>query len=521
MSAGAALFGVTYLNLTTMSKCVLYARVSSKEQEEEGYSLPDQEKKLRAYAEKNKFTIVKTFSVSEAASVANKRKIFKEMINFIKEKNIQHIISWKVDRITRNIFDTAEIYRLALYENIQIHLTGEDLTLHKDMKSNEKFEWGVKAIFAEHLINSMKDEVKRGMKSKIEHGWWPHKAPIGYKNVVASDKEHIIEINPVTAPLITKAFKLYATDNYSLKTLNKALSKDGFHNTKGKAISNTHLQRILKNPFYYGQMKWKEKLYPGKHPPLITKEEFDAVQMVFNKKDQPNPKYGTLPFTFKGLMVCGTCGCSVTAEKKKGKYIYYHCTKFKGNCNEKMIREEELEKQFIDLFLKIHIKEDILAYLGEKLKENHQKEIEYHNQISANLQRDYSRFKTRLDTIYEDKLDNKIPEEMYERKYQEYTYRLEEIEKDIKKHRLYNQKYHECGLKIIELANKAYSLYKQSNSEEKRELLKFVLSHLSLKSKKLVPTYKKPFDLIIQHKEHNTWLSFYTEVRTYFKEKYE
>ncbi len=141
------------MSITKLIKAVIYCRVSSKEQEETGYSLPAQEKFLRDYAEKNGFRVVKVFAVSESASGKIRRKIFNEMIDYIRKNNISIIIVETTDRLTRNFADVPIIDKWILEnKNNQIHLAKEGCILNTSSKSHEWFMWRVKVATAEYYV---------------------------------------------------------------------------------------------------------------------------------------------------------------------------------------------------------------------------------------------------------------------------------------------------------------------------------------------------------------------------------
>ena len=110
-----------------------------------------------------------------------------------------------------------------------------------------------------------------------------------------------------------------------------------------------YIDKVLKNPFYYGIMLVKGKEYPHRYPPIITQALFEQVQQVkdgFNKKRY---KYAGMPYIYRGLLRCGECGLAITPEKHKG-YVYYHCTQYKGKHGAKWLREEEITEQLGTVF---------------------------------------------------------------------------------------------------------------------------------------------------------------------------
>jgi Recombinase zinc beta ribbon domain/Recombinase len=120
----------------------------------------------------------------------------------------------------------------------------------------------------------------------------------------------------------------------------RAFSAGLLHPRSGRRMTKSEIHRILRNPLYYGDFLWNGKLYRGVHEPIVSKQLFEAVQDVFVGANRP--KYTKHRHAFAGLVACGRCGCAMTAEIKKARYIYYHCTGFRGNCGNTYIREEEL-----------------------------------------------------------------------------------------------------------------------------------------------------------------------------------
>ena len=232
-------------------KTVLFARVSSKEQEQEGYSLPAQEKLLTEYAERKNLEITKSFSISESASGRYQRKTFNEMLEYVTKNKIKVIVCEKVDRLTRNLKDAVSINEWIQEDpERQVHFVKENCVLSKESKSNEKFIWNIKVSVAQYYIDNLSEEVRKGQKEKIAQGWLPTKPPLGYKTI--GEKGHKIHvIDEGTAPLIRKMFELYATGNYSLKALLEAMHKEGLRTREGRRLQKSRLHELLSHPFYY------------------------------------------------------------------------------------------------------------------------------------------------------------------------------------------------------------------------------------------------------------------------------
>ncbi len=475
-------------------KTVLYSRVSSREQEETGYSLPAQEKLLKEYSEKKGFSIAKKFSISESASGQYQRKTFNEMLDYIKENDIKVIICEKVDRLTRNLRDAVCINEW-LNENLerQVHFVKEGCVLNKDSKSNEKFIWNIKVSVAQYYIDNLSEEVKKGQKEKIAQGWLPTKPPLGYKTV--GEKGHKIHlIDEEKAPFARKMFELYATSNYSLKKLVQIMYEEGLRTRGGNRLCKGRLAELLTDPFYCGGIRWNNEIYQGKQESLISKELFDKVQSVLHQRT--TPKYRKHFTLFKGLIRCNECGGLITWDTKKGHW-YGFCSRYRNCSQNKYTRQEKIEEQLLPYFEQITIKNERLAdWVKKALKESHQDEIEYHNKSLDELNRHYEQIQNRLNMLYDDKLDGKIDPNFYEQKFKQYTQEKETITASIEKQSKAQTKYFELGVNIFELSQKAKEIYQKAQIEQKRILLSLVFSNLRLNAGEISTNYTKPFEIL-------------------------
>lgn len=266
----------------------------------------------------------------------------------------------KADRLYRNLKDWVILDEL----DLEIHFVKENVILSSESRSTEKFMHGIKVLMAKNYIDNLSEETKKGMIEKAEQGIFPSFAPLGYLNVEHNGKK-IIQPDPKLAPMITKLYEWYSSGNYSLLTLTKKAHEEGltYRKSNGK-VNKSVVHKILKNPVYYGEFDWAGKRYQGNHEPLITRDLFDAVQEVMADKGSRRTKQQKHEWAFAGLVSCGHCGCALTAEKKKGIYVYYHCTGNRGECPEKKyVREEDLANQFGDGLRAIQLDGEVLQWV--------------------------------------------------------------------------------------------------------------------------------------------------------------
>jgi len=485
-------------------KAVLYARVSSKEQEKEGYSIPAQLKLLKDYARKHNFKIIQEFLDVETAKRAG-RTNFNQMIEFLKSnKDIRILLCEKTDRLYRNFKDYVNLEEF----DLAIHLVKENEVLSKESKSHQKFIHGIKVLMAKNYIDNLSEETKKGMLQKAHEGYYPSFAPLGYFNVeknINGRKIKAISIDKSRSYIIQKMFELYANRNHSLQQITEFVNQEGLRSRKGYKIHKSTTHKILRDPIYYGDFIWKGELCKGNHQPIISKELFDQVQERLDNYNRPK-QTKKHKFAFTGLLTCGMCGCAITSEIKKERYIYYHCTSYKGKCGNKPIREEKLIQKLGELVSKIQIDNKILDWVREALKFSHQDEKEYHNHQGKLLREQYDKLQRRIDKIYIDKLDEIVTDEFYQKMTNQWKGEQEKILEQIEKHRKANVNYFEQGIKILELSQKLYPTYLKRNNEGKREILNILLSNCTLNAGNLCPTYRRPFDLLAKGPSRSDWL---------------
>ncbi|MDO8400513.1 MAG: recombinase family protein [Bradyrhizobium sp.] len=365
-------------------QAVIYARVSSKEQEKEGFSIPAQLKLLKEYASANGFAVAEEYIDVETAKQTG-RTAFGEMVAYLKaHPSIRAMLVEKTDRLYRNLKDWVTIDEL----NVEMHFPKEGVVLSRESRSSEKFMHGIKVLMAKNYIDNLSEEARKGMQEKAEQGIWPTKAPLGYRNITGLDGKKIIVTDPAIAPLIAKLFDWYGRGDISLKeAARKAHAAGLLYPKSGAKVPVSTVHTILHNRLYTGWFEWNGKLIQGKHEALVPVELWERVQGVLDGRSAKRAKRGKHDFAFSGLIGCHACGCAVVGEVKKERYVYYHCTgyadKCQGNpasCRRKYVREEALEAQFAELLGLLKFDDEVLEWVREALHASHADERREHEE---------------------------------------------------------------------------------------------------------------------------------------------
>lgn len=516
---------LTYNPNEKCKQAILFARVSSKRQKDEGISLEVQEKTIAQYCKQNGFKILDTFSIDES-STRGSRKKFHEMLDLAEKCNgkVAIVVNY-VDRLQRTYTDTPILEQLRLSGKIEIHALRENLIITKDSPAMDLTVWYMHILMANFQVNVMIDKVKSSQKENWSLGKWQGLAPIGYINAKDDDRKATLIIDEQRAPIIKILFEEYATGLHSLQSLwYKArelglISKEKNHYENSKNynkrtyISRNKIEDILKNPFYYGVMKVKGQLIPHIYEPIISKALFDKVQEVFRSKSRKvfshEQQYKAIPFAFRGIIKCATCGCTITPERKirpNKTYVTLKCSHLRGNCQQGNVSERVVMEQLDrELFSKLSVPTKIL----NMLKASVQKELDDTSTLNKNIK---SRLETELKNL-ENKEDNftvlygdrKIREDLYNRQINAIAEEKERIKEDLKKYKDVGNDVKSTMEDVLDIIGNIPYIMKKASPTKQNELLRLLITDCKLKDSTLIYTVRPPFDKFIQTDSPTSW----------------
>ena len=313
-----------------MTKCYAYVRVSTAKQSD-GASLEAQQEAIQLYAKHHNLTITQWFEEQETAAKTG-RPVFAKLVKALKQQRAAGLITHKIDRSARNFRDWAMIGDLADL-GIAIHFVTESLDFNS---RGGRLAADIQAVIAADYIRNLREESLKGQRMRLKQGIYPYKAPIGY---IDTGKGNLKTICPEKGPLVIELFERYATGNYTLHSLAEYITERGLTSCYGNPLSKSHVEKILRNPFYIGKMHVRTTgaTYAGKHQPLISPYLYQAAQAVKHKRfGKKMTKHNHL---LRGLFTCGHCGGSMIPEQQKGT-VYYRC--HTAGCGTKTVREERI-----------------------------------------------------------------------------------------------------------------------------------------------------------------------------------
>ena len=490
--------------MKVLMKAIILARVSTEDQMQEGASIPAQLQRAREHCARKGLEIQSEYQFDES-STKDQRVKFDEVINEIRKERTQiALVVETVDRLQRSFKESVLLDEFSKQGKLEIHFIRENLVIHKDSNSSEIQRWDLAVFVAKSYVLQLSDNVKRSFEHKRRNGEWTGKAPIGYQNIALDVEKRLrkdIVPDPNKAHLIRKMFELYATGNHSTKTIRTAIAKEGLRGSTGKPLALSMVDYILNNPFYHGEMLCKGKLYPHKYLPLISKDLFERCQQIRKGWNKKPFKYASKPYILRGLVRCGKCGCSMSPETAKGKYVYYSCTNAKKElCNEKVyIPEKDLLKPVYEVLEAFErIPQERIDEIVAGLKKSSEAKNSYNRQSVNALTQEYNDLQTKIEKLLDLLIDSSITKDEYDKKLKELKERQHDINLQTEDHTKADESYYITAGRVLSLAKNAKNLFESSEIPEKRAILNFLLQNFIVNGKNPHFTLRVPFLQILQ-----------------------
>ena len=306
-------------------KAVIYLRVSTKEQAEEGYSIPAQAEACRRFIGDRGWELADEYvDRGESAGTADRPQLQAMVARLAEDRSIEALVVHKLDRLARNLEDHAAVRAALRKAGVQLHSVTETL---EDSASGKLVE-GILASIAEFYSANLGQEIRKGLDQKAAQGGWPARAPFGYRNVCRDGGgrhgESVLEPDE-QAPLVVWAFERYSTGELSLDALTEALAEKGLRNRLENPPAKSAVHGMLRNPVYAGVVRWKGIERDGTHPPLVSRELFAKVQSVLDAHSTGGERSWKHDHYLKGTLICASCGSRLYYVVAKGRFGYFRC----------------------------------------------------------------------------------------------------------------------------------------------------------------------------------------------------
>ncbi len=405
---------------------ITYCRVSTDEQVKNGASLQTQERMNISHAQRIGVGIMKIFFDRGESAKSTNRPGLIEMIKYCTKhkKEIQYLIVYKIDRLSRNTGDYIALKSIFAKLGITIISVTEAL---EDTPAG-RFAETMFAASAQMDNETRAERCTNGMKEAILAGRYVWRAPIGYLNSIVNGKPNII-LDPQRAPFVREIFEMILKDIYSLEEVRRKINQRGLINKSGTPLSKTYFHKIIRNLLYAGIIAKFGKEYEGDFPAIITKEEFAMVQKIIarGKKKREykrsNPDFPLAAFVEndQGKKLAGywTTG-------NGGRFPYY---RFRGESapNIPVSNVHEQFKQFIQSY-----KIDVQWKEFEKILANQWKIRAKENSNSIHsLKHKRAVLKNKLDNIVDKNIAGVISDDIAKMKIEDTKSEIERLDAEI------------------------------------------------------------------------------------------
>lgn len=496
-------------------KAIIFARVSTARQEKEGLSLKEIQLPLAyEYAKNHNIEVVAEYAISETGSEYKLRAKFNDMIAFVKRrKDITDIISFRVDRITRNFKDAVAIDDLRTSYGKNIHCIDDRLVLTEDSTSNDITQWDMKVLFAKQFLNRVKEDGNNTKYRKLERGELPWGTPYGYKHHTISPQNKTVIAEDFKATIVRKIHTLYSTGSYSLETLARAINKE-----YGTKFYKSSIHRIVTDKFYIGIMTDKKtgKEYPHNYERLVSFDMFELNQQIIDGHNVKPRKYAGIASIYRGLMRCSHCGCTITSELKKKtqkngvkrEYMYYHCTNKRRQHTSPIqyISEKELDGLFTSLLNNFaNIPNIEVERIKETLNSTHDAKNKFQDDQLTELNIRRSQLTARIRRTYDMLADGSITPEVYEENRQRYEDELNDVKRKIDRLDTADKEFYITASYLLRLFENAGKIYEVADEDEKRQIIGLISSNLELDNKNLDFNLKEPFATVLRLAKSSLW----------------
>ncbi len=481
---------------------IAYLRKSTEANERQALSIDAQRNEiLNSFPNLN---IIEWVKESKSAFEAENRPKFSAMMERIKAGEADGIVAWQPTRLLRNSMDAGQIAHYFSHGIIK------DL-LFVTTKFDNTPE-GVKSLQyaladSQYYSANLSRDVKRGNREKRLKGWLPTANLIGYMNqknpnpTDADPTESITAIDPDRFYILQRAWKLFLTGEYSVPAVLEILNNQwGFRTRKtrrmgGTPLSRNGLYKMFKNERYAGIIVdpvTGERL-KGSYPAMITINEYNRTQDLLGRRGKPRITEKR-DFVYKGIAVCGECGCSITAESKRGgKYVYYHCThKKKGyQCGQGCIEEKDLTLQIQELFDNVTIMKEFEEWGLETIRAMNDEECGNRQYLLDSQSRAIENANKKADRLLDMCTNGLITQEQYKSKVDVVNAEIKQLKKKFDETLENGIDWRQMMRKTLDTLFNGWRKFEQGDIIAKREVLQSLGSNIVIKDKKLyVDTYK-------------------------------
>lgn len=491
-----------------MPRNVIYARKSTESEDRQVLSIPAQVAELLGLASRVGIAVDQVLQESRSAREPG-RAVFEALLRDVAAGRIGSVLCWRLDRLARNPVDGGLIIHHLGHHRIERIVTPEGTHTGN---GNDKLMLAVHFGMATKFIDDLSANVKRGQRAVLATGRTPGKAPLGYQKqrdplAIPGRGAGTTVPDPERFGVVQKLWRLALTGSYTLHELHRiATDEMGLRTPKnrrsgGGPLSYSAFCVLFTKPFYAGQIVFGGDVYKGAHEPMVTWEEFQQVQRIFERCDAPRPWYRD--FVYSGMLRCGACGRALVGEAHTNRYgyryTYYRCTRKKltyAVCAEPYVNERIIEAEVDRVLARLALPEPILRWTLRYLDSWATSEQRTAAATAATLERAIAAHRQTLDRLRGLVVRGVIAEDEYVRDRAATEGELRDLEAQQREPTLQIARWHEATKRVYEIAAIAREAFRSGDIRSRRELLGQLASNLVVQGRTVALQLHKPFDVL-------------------------
>lgn len=436
------------------SVVAIYARVSTEEQAEHGYSIDAQLDTLRQFCNMYGKTIFREYVDRGVSGKSIKGRFeLQRLIADAKKGQFNEVLVWKINRISRRNIDLLKIVEELNNHDVVFRSFSENFETETPMG---KFALQMLGAVGELERNTIVDNVKMGMKQRARMGYWNGGVVLGYRSIkVGADtfknQDTKLEIVPEEAAIIRVIFDLYNSGK-GLKAIANEINHKGYKTKKGNSFSTSAIKEIITNPVYIGKIRynrfedWSEKrrkgksneviLSDGNHEPIITWEVWEKAQILQESKSKVSKRKFDGKYILTGLIQCPQCGASMVASRTTNKLKdgskkiirYYSCGAFRSKgsavCSANSVRADYAEGYVFERIKQVLINKEVLSDIVDTINDRKLNRVEPLQQELASLNNKIDSIKANQRKYFNLYEDDTMDEELFRS-------RLQDLDKEL------------------------------------------------------------------------------------------
>ena len=449
----------------------IYIRISTEEQSREGFSLQEQQARLEEFCKFKRYDIFKVYEDAGISAKNDKRPAYQELMSDVKLKKINVIVAFKLDRLTRSVYDIEKLMNIVNELECDIDCLADE---SNTTTSNGRMVMRIMTSVSQNEIEKCSERTKLGMAGAVKVGHISNRTPLGYKR----EKKQPLEIDDMTKDIVIRVFDLYLAGK-SHQAISNIFNKEEVlvkTNWYDSTISKILANEVYKGDYVLGKRTKKPQYFENVVPAIINKVKWDSCQSQKLRNARHYERTATYLFTNK--LKCPNCNCyyggKASTKRKSGKkYYYYKCEKCKTNLTETMV-----EKKLIEVFMTLISYDELVnnyftPFIKSKMeldKTDYNKELKELDKQTDRIKSAYIKGGVKLDDFdkelkhidYQKKtIDEKIKEQ---RQYENLNSTVDDLVIMLDKHTIDTFKYPE------NILNRLYE-WKSLDREEKQKII--------------------------------------------------